>query len=72
MSKSIKILVDDIIKEYGLEALGTAGGGIGGGNFPKTDNETIEMLIAAELLPAVTTVLGAILTDENGNVILRY
>lgn len=32
----------------------------------------IEMLIAADLLPAVTTASGAILTNNSGNVILRY
>lgn len=37
-----------------------------------TDEETIEMLIEADLLPAVTTTSGAILTDNNGNVVLRY
>lgn len=38
----------------------------------RTDEETIEMLIEADLLPAVSTPSGAVLTDENGNVILRY
>lgn len=37
-----------------------------------TTDEEIEMLIEVDLLPAVTTTNGAILTDENGNVILRY
>lgn len=37
-----------------------------------SDDDEIEMLIEADLLPAVTTASGAILTDENGNVILRY
>ena len=34
--------------------------------------EQIEMLIEADMLPAVYDASGAILTDENGNVILRY
>ena len=34
--------------------------------------EQIEMLIEADLLPAVHDANGAILTDEKGNVILRY
>ena len=38
----------------------------------KTDEETIEMLIEADLLPAVSTPSGAVLTDQNGNVVLRY
>ena len=38
----------------------------------KTDEETIEMLIEADLLPAVSTPSGAVLTDNTGNVILRY
>lgn len=38
----------------------------------RTDEETIEMLIEADLLPAVSTPSGAVLTDQNGNVVLRY
>ena len=34
--------------------------------------EQIEMLIEADMLPAVHDASGAILTDENGNIILRY
>lgn len=40
--------------------------------FPKSNDEEIEMLIDADLLPAVTTASGAILTDGSGNIILRY
>lgn len=36
------------------------------------DVEQIAMLIEADLLPAAHDANGAILTDENGNVILRY
>lgn len=36
------------------------------------DVEQISMLINTDLLPAVHDADGAILTDENGNVILRY
>lgn len=32
----------------------------------------LEMLIEADMLPAVHDVSGAILTDENGNIVLRY
>jgi predicted transcriptional regulator len=38
----------------------------------KTDEETIEMLIEADLLPAVSTPSEAVLTDQNGNIVLRY
>lgn len=34
--------------------------------------EQIEMLIEADLLPAVYDADGKILTDENGNIVLRY
>lgn len=34
--------------------------------------DQIEMLIEADMLPAVHDASGAILTDENGNIILRY
>lgn len=36
------------------------------------DYEQIEMLIQLDMLPAVHNFNGAILTDENGNVVLRY
>lgn len=42
-----------------------------GGAFGEAD-EQISMLIEADMLPAVHDASGAILTDENGNVILRY
>lgn len=35
------------------------------------DTEQLSMLIEADLLPAVHDASGAILTDENGNIILR-
>jgi hypothetical protein len=35
-------------------------------------SEQIELLIEADMLPAVATPSGAILTDNSGNVILRY
>lgn len=34
--------------------------------------EQINMLIEADMLPAIHAVNGAILTDEKGNIILRY
>ena len=36
------------------------------------DAEQIVMLVDADLLPAVHDANGAILTDENGNIVLRY
>lgn len=36
------------------------------------DAEQIAMLAEADMLPAVHDASGAILTDENGNIILRY
>lgn len=36
------------------------------------DAEQISMLAEADMLPAVHDTSGAILTDQNGNIILRY
>lgn len=36
------------------------------------DAEQLAMLIEADMLPAIYDSNGAILTDENGNIILRY
>lgn len=57
-------------EDYVNEEVGKLNEAIAG--LPKSDDEEIEMLIAADLLPATTDASGAILTDENGNVILRY
>lgn len=37
-----------------------------------TDKETIAALIDADMLPAVQDSSGAILTDADGNIVLRY
>jgi hypothetical protein len=37
-----------------------------------SEDEEIEALIEVDLLPTITSASGAILTDSNGNVILRY
>lgn len=37
-----------------------------------SDDEALDLLAELDLLPAVTDGSGAILTDENGNIILRY
>lgn len=44
---------------------------IPGGGMPN-ELDQVKLLIEADMLPAVHDVNGAILTDENGNVILRY
>lgn len=48
---------------------GSSGSGAGAG---LSDLEQIAMLIDVDMLPAVHDSEGAILTDENGNVILRF
>ena len=42
----------------------------GGGSI--SDNDILAALIETDSLPAITTLAGAILTDSNGNIILRY
>ena len=37
-----------------------------------TDAETLNLLIEEDMLPAVSNAGGAILTDQNGNIVLRY
>lgn len=37
-----------------------------------TDAETLNLLIEEDMLPAVRNAGGAILTDQNGNIVLRY
>lgn len=43
-----------------------------GNLHPQTDTEDIDLLIEADMLPAVHDANGKILTDNGGNVILRY
>lgn len=45
---------------------------ISGGEVLTDDTEQLAMLIEADLLPAVHDTSGAILTDEKGNIVLRY
>lgn len=40
--------------------------------IPPTDTEYLQLLADTDMLPAIYDADGAILTDENGNVILRY
>lgn len=47
------------------------GGGGTGGGMPN-EAEQLELLIETDMLPAVKDSNGAILTDENGNIIFRY
>ena len=42
-------------------------GGVGG-----SDSETLNLLIEEDMLPAVRNTDGAILTDQNVNIVLRY
>lgn len=44
--------------------------GLGGGGV--SDNDILAALIETDSLPAITTTAGAILTDTNGNIIIRY
>lgn len=44
--------------------------GLGGGGI--SDNDILAALVETDSLPAITTTAGAILTDTNGNIILRY
>ena len=37
-----------------------------------TDAETLNLLIEEDMLPAVHNAGGGILTDQNGNIVLRY
>ena len=37
-----------------------------------SDSETLNLLIEEDMLPAVRNADGAILTDQNGNIVLRY
>lgn len=37
-----------------------------------SDTETLNLLIEEDILPAVCNADGAILTDQNGNIVLRY
>lgn len=44
--------------------------GLGGGGV--SDNDILAALVETDSLPAITTTAGAILTDTNGNIIIRY
>ena len=44
--------------------------GLGGGSI--SDNDILAALVETDSLPAITTTAGAILTNSNGNIILRY
>lgn len=47
-------------------------GFLGGSGGSLSDAEALELLIELDLLPAVTNSAGAILTDSDSNIILRY
>lgn len=44
----------------------------GGGDSGVSDTDALAALIETDMLPAVTTLSGAILTDASGNIPLRY
>lgn len=52
--------------EYADKAFDDSGGGM------PNEAEQLELLIETDMLPAVQDSNGAILTDENGNIIFRY
>lgn len=45
---------------------------IGQNSGAPSDENALQMLIQMDMLPAVTNKKGAILTDENKNIILKY
>lgn len=76
--KALEERVDDLEDGAGTNCVATVNG-VGpdeNGNVEVSalpdDAEQITMLIDADLLPAVHDASGAILTDEKGNIILRY
>lgn len=50
----------------------SSGGGSGGGSGGVSDTDALAALIETDMLPAVTTLSGAILTDSSGIIPLRY
>ena len=44
----------------------------GGGSGIQSDTETLNLLIEEDMVPAVHTTEDEILTDQNGNIVLRY
>lgn len=56
---------------HGSDNSGGENDGASGGALPN-DAEQLAMLIDADMLPAVHDASGAILTDEKGNIVLRY
>jgi hypothetical protein len=61
--EGLNLIVNDngVAKQIAAGAVGAPG-----------NSEQLEMLIEADMLPAVYDVNGPILTDEAGNIILRY
>lgn len=57
-------------KAADAKAVGDAISKLSSGNVDQM--EQLQMLIESDMLPAVHDANGVILTDENGNVILRY
>lgn len=64
-------------KYQGVENAGKAlvvgsDGNVVPGSVTLSDAETLNLLIEEDMLPAVRNADGAILTDQNGNIVLRY
>lgn len=64
-------------KDQGVENAGKtlvigADGNVVPGNVNLSEDETLNLLIEEDMLPAVYNADGAILTDQNGNIVFRY
>lgn len=75
---AIREIKTDTIQRYYLWVRAAtdsnSGGGTGGtvvAGLPN-DEEQIGILVEVDMLPAVHGASGAILTDDNGNIVLRY
>lgn len=68
---------EKIDKDQGVENAGKAlvvgsDGNVVPGSVTLSEDETISLLIEEDILPAIYNADGTILTDQNGNIVLRY
>lgn len=68
---------EKVDKDQGVENAGKAlvvgsDGNVVPGSVALSEDETISLLIEEDILPAVYNADGLILTDQNGNIVLRY
>ena len=68
---------EKVDKYQGVENAGKAlvvgsDGNVVPGSVTLSEDETISLLIEEDILPAVYNADGTILTDQNGNIVLRY